>query len=111
MATRKGKAQGYKPPSGYDPNELEPKQMPAWKPEVQGDCIEGVLAPMGVDDKGRNRYAITPQDGERTWLPSHAALVSRLDSAEPNAQVYIVCTHIGTGKGNPYEYKVYPHKF
>lgn len=102
-----------------DPYELELENDPRlldgfeeqtgnfWKPKSAGEQMIGSIVDISRDEKNDcNRYTIDIGKDETIVLPTHATLTGLLRKADKGDMVNIVCTHVGSGRGNVYRYRV-----
>lgn len=82
-----------------------------WKPEKEGDILEGEIASINTEGKYGTQYGIKTSDGKIVNTPSHRVLQNRLASLKVGNKVRIVfeCEELPQVKGqNPTKiYRVY----
>lgn len=89
---------------GPDAVELEPKGN-YWSPEKAGDAIDGEFVRSYTDTDGHERIVVKPEDSEEMVLPSHTLLMNLLRGTDIGDFLMVVCIYVGTGRGDPYEYR------
>lgn len=72
-----------------------------------GTQLSGVLSRKFTDKNNKMRYVLYDESRETSFgLPDHIGLTGKLDRIPMGSSIIIVCSHVGTGRGDAYQYRV-----
>lgn len=83
-----------------------------WVPSKEGDEVSGTLLdyvelPNRVGEM-RKRFRLRASDSDLVYiLPDHAMLVRKISVLPMGSVIRVVCSRVGTGRGNPYLYTIF----
>jgi hypothetical protein len=92
----------------FPPNASEIKENFSWlKFTKEGQSVAGVVSRKFTDHNDKKRIVIYDESRDESFgLPDHVTLTSKFDRIPIGSSVIIVCVHVGTGQGNPFQYRV-----